>query len=174
MITRRPTWNVYRPWSFRNAIGLLLGLALAMLVVGIFAPIMTLKQFLLFKNQVSIYTGLVRLFHDGQYFLFVVIFVFSICFPTAKILLLAYVWHGKALSANRRLQLIRRLDTLGKWSMLDVFIVALFVVIIKLDIIADVEVHAGIYIFSASILLSMLASLLMRCAHPDHQAGIPR
>ncbi len=55
--------------------------------------------------------------------------------------------------------------------MLDVFVVALLVVTIKLGILADVEVHAGVYFFAAAVLASMAASLLMsRLVHPGAEA----
>ena len=43
----------------------------------------------------------------------------------------------------------------GKWSMLDVFVVAVLVVAVKLGAIADVEMRFGLYAFAASILLTM-------------------
>ena len=45
-------------------IGWLLWGSLLLLVVGLFAPMMTLKKFLFLKNEVSIYTGLIGLFDD--------------------------------------------------------------------------------------------------------------
>lgn len=41
--------------------------------------------------------------------------------------------------------------------MLDVFVVALVVVVIKLSLISDVSVHVGVYVFAAAVLLSMPA-----------------
>jgi paraquat-inducible protein A len=43
----------------------------------------------------------------------------------------------------------------GKWSMLDVFVVAVLVVAVKLGAIADVEMRFGLYAFAASVLLTM-------------------
>jgi len=162
MIPQHAGWADSRQRGRSTTISFLLWAALVLLAIGIFAPILTLKKFILFENRVSIYSGLVQLFQDRQYFLFSVILVFSFCFPAVKVFLLSYVLHDRTLSGLHRQKLFGWLDTLGKWSMLDVFVVALLVVTIKLDIIADVEVHFGIYLFAASILLSMLASWFMR------------
>ena len=159
METKTPT-SLAHAYPRKRYIGGLLWLALILLVIGLFAPMMTLKKFLFLENEVSIYTGLVGLFEEGAYGLFLIILVFSICFPLIKIFALAYVWYGEAAS-ERRMALLRQIETLGRWSMLDVFVVALLVVTIKLGLFADVEVHAGIYIFAASVLTSMMASLLM-------------
>ena len=47
------------------------------------------------------------------------------------------------------------IETLGKWSMLDVFVVALLLVSVKLGVLAKVEVHYGLYVFATSVLLTM-------------------
>ncbi len=145
----------------KRYVGWLLWTSLLLLILGLFAPIMTLSKFLFLKNEVSIYTGLIGLFDDGHYGLFFIILIFSVCFPLAKIFTLAMVWYGNFLAEGKRKTLLRWIETLGRWSMLDVFVVALLVVTIKLGILADVEVHAGIYFFAASVLASMAASLLM-------------
>ena len=50
------------------------------------------------------------------------------------------------------------IETLGKWSMLDVFVVALLLVSLKLGALAKVEVHYGLYFFTASVILTMALS----------------
>ncbi len=155
----------------KRYVGWLLWGSLLLLVIGLFAPIMTLKKFLFLKNEVSIYTGLIGLFDDGHYGLFFIILIFSVCFPLAKIFTLAFAWYGQFVTEEKRKTLLRRIEALGRWSMLDVFVVALLVVTIKLGILADVEVHAGIYFFAGSVLASMAASLLMnRLVHPGADA----
>jgi paraquat-inducible protein A len=49
----------------------------------------------------------------------------------------------------------------GKWSMLDVFVVALLLVIVKLGVLATVEVHYGIYMYAAAGLLIMLCTTII-------------
>ena len=154
----------------KRYIGWLLWAALLLLVIGLFAPMMTLTKFHFLKNEVSIYTGLIGLFEEGEYALFAIILIFSICFPLAKIFSLAYVWYGES-AAERRKTLLHRIETLGRWSMLDVFVVAMLVVMIKLGVFANVEIHAGIYFFAASVLASMAASWLMnRIVHQEAEA----
>jgi paraquat-inducible protein A len=50
------------------------------------------------------------------------------------------------------------LSVYGKWSMLDVFVVALLVVSVKLGAMAEARVEIGIYAFAASVILTMLLS----------------
>ena len=46
----------------------------------------------------------------------------------------------------------------GKWSMLDVFVVAVLVVAVKLGTLASVEMRYGLYFFSAAVLLTMFVT----------------
>ncbi|MEE9447898.1 MAG: paraquat-inducible protein A, partial [Arenicellales bacterium] len=50
------------------------------------------------------------------------------------------------------------IQKLGKWSMLDVFVVAVLVVAVKLRAIAEVQMHYGLYAFAVSVLLTMWLS----------------
>jgi paraquat-inducible protein A len=49
----------------------------------------------------------------------------------------------------------------GKWSMLDVFVVALLLVIVKLGVLATVQVHYGIYMYALAGLLIMLCTTII-------------
>jgi len=49
----------------------------------------------------------------------------------------------------------------GKWSMLDVFVVALLLVIVKLGVLATVEVHYGIYTYAIAGLLIMVTTAII-------------
>ncbi len=48
------------------------------------------------------------------------------------------------------------MEAAGRWSMLDVFVVALIVVGVRTSLIDDVSLHAGVYVFTAAIVLSLL------------------
>jgi len=52
-------------------------------------------------------------------------------------------------------RLLGRLETFGRCSMLDVFMVVLTIVAVEVSIISDVTTHAGLYVFTAAVVLSM-------------------
>lgn len=139
-------------------IDLMLWISLIALAIGIFAPVMTFKKLIFYRNTFSIHTGLVTLFKEGEYILFLLIFVFTILFPVVKILLLAVIHYFRYWPQERLKKLLHVLSQVGKWSMLDVFIVAMLVVIVRLGITGRVEVRWGIYVFAASVILSALAT----------------
>ena len=126
------------------------------MVPDVSAVMMPLTTFHFLKNEVSIYSGLIGLFDEGHLGLFFILLIFSVCFPLAKIFTLAYVWYGES-TAERRKTVLHWIETLGRWSMLDVFVVALTIVAIEISLISDVTTHAGLYVFTAAVVLSMLA-----------------
>jgi paraquat-inducible protein A len=147
-------------------INLLLWISLFTLAIGIFAPVMTFKKLLFYKNTFSIHSGLVTLFNEGEYILFLIIFVFTILFPVVKIVLLFLIHYFRFWSLERRKRFLHYLSIVSKWSMLDVFIVALLVVIVRLGITGKIEVKWGIYVFALSVILSTLATQrLSRISH---------
>ncbi|UCC40626.1 MAG: paraquat-inducible protein A [Candidatus Aminicenantes bacterium] len=137
---------------------LLIWLSLITLGIGISAPILTFKKLIFYKRTFSILSGLESLFKEGEYFLFLIIGAFSVLFPIAKILLLSIIWYFRSLPKQKAQKYLYYLGGISKWSMLDVFIVAILVVIVRLDVLGKIEVHWGIYIFAASVILSIFAS----------------
>lgn len=136
----------------------LLWISLLTLGVGIFAPVMTFKKLIFFKSTFSIHSGLVTLFKEGEYLLFLIISVFAILFPMVKILLLFLVQYQRSWSREIKERILHALGLVSKWSMLDVFIVAILVVIVRLGISGRVDVRWGIYVFALSVVLSTLAT----------------
>ena len=137
-------------------LNLLIITALVLLAMGVFLPMMTLQKFYFFENQVSLYSALNELLFNREWILFVVIFIFSIVFPIVKSLFLFLVVNMGQQKKQAYKTFLKVLSGIGKWSMLDVFVVAILLVTVKLEMIADVQIHQGIYAFGASVLLTMV------------------
>ncbi len=143
--------------GFDRYLGIVLAIAAALLVAGWLLPVMSLRTLYIFYDEISILTGAFRLHRDGEYLLFFLVAVFTVIFPAAKLILTYLLWSRLTVRDPRLLPALGRVETLGKWSMLDVFVVAILVVVIKLSLVTTVEVHAGLYVFAAAVLISMLA-----------------
>lgn len=156
------------PW-----INLALLASLVLLGTGIFAPLLTVQKFYIFDNTLSLASGLMQLAREGEIVLFAVILLFSIVFPVAKIVVLYLVWNRSGTDAARHRRHLHVIAHYGKWSMLDVFVVALLVVSLKLGAVAHVQVHVGLYAFAASVLLSMAvtARIVALSARLEAEAG---
>ena len=133
-------------------VNLLLVLLVVVFAIGIWAPILTLKRLLIIQNTFSILSGIAQLARDGQYGLFSLLTVFTLVLPCFKIAVLFTAWNSKPKQAH----LLRWLSTLGKWSMLDVFVVAVLIASVKLGALATIEIHYGLYMFATAVILMML------------------
>ena len=133
----------------------LLLITVVLLAVGMVSPIITLNKFVLIENTFSILSGSIELIKEGKYFLFIVITSFSIVLPLLKIVVLFLLVSVKENTNVNIHKCLHWMHLFGKWSMLDVFVVAVLVVTVKLGAIASVEARYGIYAFTAAVLLTM-------------------
>jgi len=133
---------------FLIAIGLCLG-------IGLFSPIITLEKFYFFNNTVSITSGLLELIREEQFLLFVIIFLFSVALPILKLLLLNKLLSPSINSDNKFKKHLMWMHQYGKWSMLDVFVVAVLIATVKLSAVANVQLHYGLYLFAIAVILTM-------------------
>ncbi len=148
-----PTTNLTPAVAWR--LRALLAVAAALLATGFFAPMFTLEQFLFIHNRFSLLSGIWQLALDGELVLFLLIFCFSVVLPVLKLLVLLRL-TGAAIHHDSRLpHYLRLMHSYGRWSMLDVFVVAVMVVAVKLSAIAEVQVHWGLYAFAGAVLLTL-------------------
>ena len=134
---------------------------LILFVTGCLTPLFTLSKFFIFNNTVSLFSALKELLAEGYFVLFFVLLSFSVLLPLLKIILLFYLQLSTRISQQSHKKVIGFLELVGKWSMLDVFVVSILLVAVKLGPMANIEVHFGIYLFVASIILMMLISHIM-------------
>ena len=139
-----------------RAIGKLLLFSATLLIFSWFAPMMTVRRLVFLEAEISIFDGLMTFARHGELFLLTIVFLFSILFPALKLIFSYLLWYRTEVSDKNFLVRLKRIENLGKWSMADVFLVAIIVAGIKVSFISNVHLHWGLYTFSASILLSML------------------
>ena len=137
-----------------------IGSALVVLVAGLSLPILTVEKTVFWRhweNHYSVFVGVAELAKSGDWLLAVILFFFSMVFPFAKLATLTALWY-RPVGEKDRLKALHRLGMLGKWSMLDVFVVAILIVAAKLRDLTQVQPRVGLYLFGAAIILSMLAT----------------
>ena len=128
---------------------------LVLFPIAWFAPLMRAALLPIFgMNEISVITGLQSLW-ASDVGLALVVTLFAIFAPLAKTIGLALLHFG--LLSPRTLP---ALHVLGKLAMADVFLVALYIVIVKGVGLATVEVAWGLYLFTGCILASLVISLL--------------
>jgi paraquat-inducible protein A len=150
----RKPGSVGRTWAFLIA-------AMALYVPANTLPIMYTSS-LFGSSDDTIMSGVLFLWEDGSWYLALIVFVASILVPLAKIIglvvLLVSVQAGSAWSAGQRARLYRLIESVGRWSMLDIFVVALLVTVVQLTALASVRAGPAALAFGAVVVLTMLAA----------------
>lgn len=141
-----------------RAIPFLLVAAFALFATGIFFPFFHVTKFWLFQDAVSVVGGIITLFHEGEYFLFTVLTLFTLLFPCVKLGLLGVIWLERGHDLARVKRLHRWVESLGKWSMLDVLVVAILIVAMKSAAVAEIHIGLGLYLFTFSVIATQFAS----------------
>lgn len=146
----------------RLLVGVLTLGAAGTLCLGVATPVIELTKFYWWTDRHSILSAVYALFLEQEYFLSGVIFVFSVLFPTLKLFYLLIVAVMGTQQPERQQRVLNRLELLGKWSMMDVLVLALTVFYVNASQFATAVALPGIYAFTASVLLTMVAYALVK------------
>ena len=111
------------------------------------------------KSEASILSGTINLFHEGNYFVGMVIFCFSVLFPLTKIVLLLELSFLELLHLKHKAFTLRMMEQLGKWSMMDVMLLAFLVTLMKLGDVVEFHLGPAIIAFVLCVAMSMIASI---------------
>jgi len=114
------------------------------------------------RQSDTIFSGIVYLWTDGSYPLAVIVFVASIVVPVTKLLLLSLLLislqrHDRRW-AQRRLKAYRILELIGRWSMLDIFVVTMLAALVQVESLAELQPGPGAMAFGAVVVLTMLST----------------
>jgi paraquat-inducible protein A len=125
-------------------------------------PIMTVNS-LGQGDPSTIMSGVIQLMQHGMYPIAAVVFVASILVPTFKLiglgLLLFSVQRRLPMSARQRMLMYRFIEFIGRWSMLDIFVIAILVAVVNFGRLASVEANLGAVAFATVVILTMLAAI---------------
>ena len=148
----------------RDSLHLTGALTLAALVLYVPAnlyPILTMYWSGAYSES-TVWDGVVSLARSNQWFVAVIVFLASIAIPLFKLLSLFYLVASAQLRARSlprlRTRLWRLVDVIGPWAMLDVFLLAVLVALVKLRTLATVLPGPGLAAFCAVVVLTILAS----------------
>ena len=151
--SRRPA-SLARTWAYVLAAAILYIPANVM-------PVMTSGS-LFGEQEDTILSGVWFLWQDGSWFLAALVFFASIVVPLAKLLVLAWLlagvqlrWQGQPLW---RARVYRTIEFLGRWSMLDIYVVTLLAGLVQVQSLAAIQAGPGAVAFGAVVVLTMLAS----------------
>jgi paraquat-inducible protein A len=125
-------------------------------------PIMTVISF----GQGSpdtILSGVIHLIEADQWPIALLVFFASIFVPMLKITMIAFllisVHIGTSWRPRERTAAYRLTEFIGRWSMIDIFMISILVALVKLDAIATIEAGPGAVAFAAVVVLTMLSAM---------------
>jgi paraquat-inducible protein A len=110
----------------------------------------------------TIMSGVIYLWVSGSWPLAALIFFASVMVPLAKILALMFLlvsvqWRWRW-APRQRTQLYRVVEFVGRWSMIDIFVVAILAALVQFQALATIRAGSGAIAFGAVVVLTMFAA----------------
>lgn len=110
----------------------------------------------------TIMSGILLLWHSGSWDLALIVFIASMVVPLGKLLALAVllvsVQHHPLGSPRQLSRLYRLVELVGKWSMLDVYVVTLLATVVRFDAFMSVHAGSGALAFGGVVVMTMLSA----------------
>jgi paraquat-inducible protein A len=133
--------------------------AIALYIPANIYPFMTMNYAGQYQDA-TIWDGISSLFEGGMFITAGIVFLATIIIPALKFISLLLIISAKMLniSAISHIRLLTFIEFIGRWSMLDIFIVAIMVALIKFASFATVSADISSYLLGGVVILTMLAS----------------
>jgi uncharacterized paraquat-inducible protein A len=142
----------------KHALGPLLILVAVSFPFVLFLPLLSTRIPLISHNEIVLAFLAYDLFYADK-FLFVVVFVFGMVVPVCKMLCAVLCWYRFDRAVAQRC--LPALSLLSKLSMLDVMLLAVFIVAFKGLGVGVVSIRYGLYAYVVLVLCSLFLTLLM-------------
>lgn len=139
-------------------LALLLPLSTFSFALGLTQPLMLFEKLYFLEARPSLIELILELWTKGDVALATVVGLFSVGFPAAKILLI----HVAALTGGGASRSLALLSAVGKWSMLDVMLVALVLFAAKTSGLAAATLLPGLWFYAAATLTTAAAASLCK------------
>lgn len=135
----------------------------ALITAGVLTP-SVFRPKLFGGDEYTVFGAVEQLAGSGLWGLATIVIVFSVIFPLAKTLTAAVIFRSGNRTSKRSAQIMQ---FLGKWSMLDVFLVALLIALTQLSELRSLEPRLGLYLFAAGVILNNIATARLAWARAD-------
>ena len=111
----------------------------------------------------TIMSGVIYFIHSGMWPIALVIFIASVFVPLIKLFILTYllisVKRKSSWRPQDRTRLYRLTEVIGRWSMVDIFVVTILVALVKLGKVATIEAGPAAVHFAAVVVITMFAAM---------------
>ena len=152
--------HLRKPYSLQNTIAWLIT-SILLYIPANTVPVMTTYHFGEPSHN-TILSGVIYLWEKGSYLISTVIFLASIVVPLGKIITLSYlcisVYRKDVTALKAKTRAYEITELLGKWSMIDVFVVLTLVTLVQLGHTIAIQSNVGILAFAGVVICTMLAA----------------
>ena len=111
----------------------------------------------------TIMSGVIYFIASGMWPIALIIFIASVFVPLLKLLILSFllisVQRKSRWRPRERTQLYRIVEAVGRWSMLDIYVVTILVALVKLGALATIDAGPGAVFFAAVVVTTMFAAM---------------
>jgi paraquat-inducible protein A len=151
----RKPGSIARTWAFVIA-------AVILYIPANLLPVMDTSS--LFGAQTdTIMSGVVYLWISGSWPLAVIVFIASIAVPMLKIIALIFLVLTAQLRwrwlPERRTRIYRLVELVGRWSMLDIYVITILVALVQFNALATIKAGPGAIAFGSVVVLTMFAAM---------------
>lgn len=111
-------------------------------------------------DELTVWGGVMELYDVGLWPAALVVFLASMCVPLLKIAALGWLFwmDGSPHQRLRRTKLFRIIETIGTWSMVDIFLLSVLVAVGQLGVFASVRTQPGAMFFAAVLVCTLFAA----------------
>jgi paraquat-inducible protein A len=142
-------------------------LAAITLASSLFFPFIAITQ-LNDTHAYSLLGGIRELFDRGNIFLGALLLTFSVIFPFAKLLSILFATSRLVqISAKARHRLHTLASVTGRYSLLDILVIAIMIVVIRFDGLVEAHARPGTYLFALAVFLSIGSGLCVNLEKPN-------
>ncbi len=149
-----------KPHSVATTTALVVSAALLYLPANLL-PVMHMRTVFSDEDD-TIMSGVLSLLQEGSWPLALLVFIASIVVPLLKLVAMGWLLSSLALRSrghpSQRSKLFRFVEFIGRWSMLDVYAIALLVALVQIRSLAVVHAGLGALAFCSVVVLTMLAA----------------
>jgi paraquat-inducible protein A len=150
---RKPD-SLSRTWA-------LVVLAYVLYIPANILPILDSRALLTSESN-TIMSGIVLFWESGSWLIAALVFIASVVVPMTKLLALTWLLVSVQMKSRarpyQRTQLYRMVDFIGRWSMLDIYVVALTVTLVQVGTLATIEVGPAALAFGTVVVVTMIAA----------------
>ena len=154
------TLHLRKPASLQRTWALMIGATILYLPANLL-PVLDVESSVKGTQKSTILSGVIQFWEEKDYPVAIIIFTASVMIPILKII--ALIWlclatgHGRHPATTAKLY--RVTEFIGRWSMVDVFVVAILVGVVQLGSVMTIYPGEGAVAFAGVVVLTMLAAI---------------